>query len=336
MKIQLIKANDDLLLSKAVTTATELLLDGADPSLAVEELTEEAYRNDDEQLTMQRLVDAAQTPPFLTDRRVVIARHMGRFSKAADVGGLVTYLEAPLGTTDLLLVWEKGVAPKQDRLPAIPKPLQAALEAAGAEFIDAGIPAGKAAGAWLDRQLAASSLRFDRAGSALIAQHLGEQRSRVIALLSTLEAIYGPGASMSSEQISPYLGESGDVPPWELTDAIDSGNIAEALDKVHRMIDAGGRHPLQIMASLQTHYMRMMRLEGTEVHGEKQAAALLGMKGSTFPAKKALNQTKRLGNGGVRKAVELLAQADRGLRGESGWPPELVIEVLVARLANLR
>ena len=229
MKIRLIKANDDLLLSQAVSAATESLLDGADPSLAVEELTEEAYRNDEEQLTMQRLVDAAQTPPFLTERRVVIARHMGRFSKAADVGALVSYLEAPLETTDLLLVWEKGIAPKQDRLPAVPKPLQAALEAAGAEFIDAGIPSGKAAGAWLDRQLAASSVRFDRAAAALIAEHLGEQRSRVVALLSTLEAIYGAGAALTGEQVAPYLGASGDVPPWELTDAIDSGNIADCL-----------------------------------------------------------------------------------------------------------
>lgn len=60
------------------------------------------------------------------------------------------------------------------------------------------------------------------------------------------------------------------------------------------------------------------------------------MKGSTFPAKKALTQSKRLGSDGVKRAVTLLADADRGLRGESGWPPELVMEVLVARLANLR
>ncbi len=138
------------------------------------------------------------------------------------------------------------------------------------------------------------------------------------------------------EEIEPFLGETGDVPPWELTDAIDSGKIDVALDKLNRMTEAGGRHPLQIMASLQTHYTRMLRLDGAPIAGEKQAAQLLGMKGSTFPAKKALTQSKKLGSGGVRKAIELLADADRGLRGDSGWPPELVMEVLVARLANLR
>ena len=169
-----------------------------------------------------------------------------------------------------------------------------------------------------------------------IAEHLGEQRSRVVSLLNTLEAVYGPGTTLGTAEVEPFLGETGDVPPWELTDAIDAGRIDVALDKLHRMLGSGTRHPLQVMASLQTHYLRITRLSGAPVAGEKQAAELLGIKGSTFPAKKALAQSKRLGPEGTMRAIALLAEADRGLRGESGWPPELVMEVLVARLAAMR
>ena len=42
---------------------------------------------------------------------------------------------------------------------------------------------------------------------------------------------------------------------------------------------------------------------------------MLGMKGSTFPARKALQQSRRLGTERVRRAVELLAAADLDLRG---------------------
>ena len=59
------------------------------------------------------------------------------------------------------------------------------------------------------------------------------------------------------------------------------------------------------------------------------------MKGSTFPAKKALAQSKRLGSQKLKTAYGLLADADLALRGAKAWPPELVMEVLVARLANL-
>lgn len=336
MTVCLLKGNDDSLLSRAVSERVTSLVGDGDASLMVEELLEDHYRMEDESFVITRLVDAAQTPPFLTERRVVVGRHMGRFSKAVDVEPLVAYLQSPLPSTDLVLVWERGLSPKQDRISAIPKPLTEALKAAGAEVIDAGIPSGKNASVWLDRQLKASPVQVDARAAQHIAQHLGEQRSRVVSLLSTLESIYGPDAKIGVAEVEPFLGESGDVPPWELTDAIDSGKIDVALDKLHRMIESGGRHPLQIMATLQTHYLRMVRLDGAPIAGEKQAAQLLGMKGSTFPAKKALNQSKKLGSAGVKKAVDLLADADRGLRGESGWPPELVMEVLVARLANLR
>lgn len=336
MTIRLLKGNDETLLSRAVSENIAALVGSGDATLMVEELTEEQYRMDDDSFAVTRLVDGAQTPPFLTERRIVVGRHMARFSKAADVEALITYLAEPLPSTDLLLVWERGISPKQDRMPAVPKVLNEALKAAGAEVLETGIPTGKNASAWLDRQLKTAAVDVDNRAARHIAEHLGEQRSRVVSLLATLEAVYGAGAPVGIDEISPFLGESGDVPPWELTDAIDSGKIDVALDKLHRMTEAGGRHPLQIMSSLQTHYLRMLRLDGAPISGEKQAAQLLGMKGSTFPAKKALTQSKRLGSDNVKHAVELVAEADRGLRGESGWPPVLVMEVLVARLANLR
>ena len=49
---------------------------------------------------------------------------------------------------------------------------------------------------------------------------------------------------------------------------------------------------------------------------------MLGMKGSTFPAKKALDQGRRLGGDeGRRRRSQLLAQADVDLRGAQGPGP---------------
>lgn len=336
MAIVLLKGNDDVLLTAAVKEKVDELVGGGDATLMVEELTEGSYLLEDGSYAVRCLIDAAQTMPFLTERRVVVARHMGRFSKAADVEGLVEYLSSPVETNDLVLVWEKGQSPKQDRLSAIPKSLGEALKAAGATTIETGVPGGKKADAWVNEKLHAAQVNFDNRAAQHIATHLGDERSRVVNLISTLEAVYGPGTKLGIEEVEPFLGDTGGVPPWELTDAIDSGKIDVALDKLSRMIGTGGRHPLQIMATLQTHYLRMVKLDGAPISGERQAAQLLGMKGSTFPARKALNQTKRLGSDRIKRAIKLLAEADRGLRGEVGWPPELVMEVLVARLANLR
>ena len=69
--IVLITGDDDALVTEAVRTAVTAALDGEDRSLALEELTEEDYRTEDG-FEVARLVDAAQTPPFLTGRRVVV------------------------------------------------------------------------------------------------------------------------------------------------------------------------------------------------------------------------------------------------------------------------
>ena len=87
------------------------------------------------------------------------------------------------------------------------------------------------------------------------------------------------------------------------------------------------------MASLHSHYERMLKLDGSGVRDEETAAELLGIK--SFPAKKALMQTRRLGSEPIAKAIVLLGTADMDLKGNTGLDPRTVIEVLVARLAQV-
>lgn len=330
----LLTGDDPTLIAEALRARIDELVGDGDRGLMLEELTEDSYRTDSG-FDAARLIDAAQTPPFLTERRVVVGRHLGRFSKKDDVAALVAYLAEPLGSTDLVLVWERGEQPQQDRLPAVPKSLKDALERAGATMVATALPKGKGAAAWLDARLADSALRFDRRAAKSIADALGEDRSRVLGLVSTLETAFPAGHAISDDEVRPYLGERGTVPPWELTDAIDTGDVAVALDKLERLLGAGDRHPLAVLASLHAHFGRLLALDGADVRDEKAAAALLGMKGSTFPAKKALTASRRLGSAKTKRAIRLLADADLQLRGAVAWPPELVIEVTVARLASL-
>jgi DNA polymerase-3 subunit delta len=169
----------------------------------------------------------------------------------------------------------------------------------------------------------------------LVAEHLGEDAGRLGGLVSKLVTAYGEGAKITAEQVEPFLGDAGSVPRWELTDAIEKGDAATALDKLHRMLDGGGLHPLQLMATLQGWVGRLMRLDGSGASSEKQAAEILGMKGSTFPARKALDTARRFRHDGIVRAVQLVADADIALRGGQAWPDELVMEVLVSRLARL-
>ena len=53
-----------------------------------------------------------------------------------------------------------------------------------------------------------------------------------------------------------------------------------------------------------------------------------------FVAKKALEQSRRLGSARIAEAINLIAAADLDVRGASGMDAEIVVEILVARLAR--
>jgi DNA polymerase-3 subunit delta len=324
--VRLVKGDDDTIRGNAVRDLTASLLGELDPSLALDRVEGEEYE-------LAQAVDAAQTSPFLTERRVVVVRHLARFT-ADELGPLVDYLADPLPSTDLVLVWERPPG-TQGRMAAVPKKLAEAVTTAGGEVVDTSVGTGKARQGWLADQLSASTVSFDRSARDLIAEHLADDVDRLAALVSTVEAAFGPGAKVTDADVGPFLGEAGQMPPWALTDAIDQGDIAVALDRLHRMLGAGGMHSLQVLAILTTHFRRILALQGSDVRNEAEAAALLGMKGSTFPAKKALGRANRMGYDGSARAVGLLADADVDLRGKTAWPDDLVLEVLVARLARL-
>ena len=323
----LVKGGDDVLRGAALTHLLDRLVGDDDRSLVLDEF-------DLDSVELGAAVDAAQTPPFLTDRRIVVIRRLGRFSKGEELAPVVQYLADPLPSTTVVLVWERSAEPSS-RSPRIPPALTKEVTAAGGEVVDTDAPSGRGLGAWVAEQLSDAGLDVDARTRERIAATLGEDAGAIVGIIERLKGAYGPGARLSADDVEPFLGQAGGVPPWDLTDAIDQGDVRLALDRLHRMMAAGDRHPLAIMATLQSHYARMLRLDGSGVRGEKEAAQLLGMKGSTFPAKKALNQSKRLGGPGVRRAVQLLATADVDLRGARAWPGELVMEVLVARLARL-
>lgn len=330
-EVLLIKGDDPTLVAQVLQASVNDLLGGGDRSLMVEEVIEEHYSVDgDPEITP--LVNAAHTPPFLTDKRIVVGRNLGLFTKGEQVSGLVEWLESPLDTTDLILVWEKGA--NTNRLGQVPKALKEALKKAGAREIDAA-PKGKGRKALLDDRMKDAPVRLDPTARNLIADRLGDDVGRAQSIIEALVSTFGEGANLTATEVEPFLGVASDVPPWELTDAIDSGDIGTALNRLHRMMGAGERHPLQILATLHGHYQRALALDGAPVGDDRDAAALLGMKGSTFPAKKALTLSRRMGHDRLRDVVLLLRTADLEVRGASATPEDAVMEVLVARLARL-
>lgn len=318
MAVHLVTGDDESIVRSKVLDLVNQLVGDGDRSLMVDEFDGDEYE-------VAAVVDASQTMPFLSDQRVVVARNVGRFT-AEELPPLLAYLSNPLDSTQLVLVAGGG---------RLAKKLTDAVTGGGGHVTDTNPPrkVGDRA-SWIRAQAEEHGVRLDNHAAARIAEQLGEDLGRLDGIVAVLRSTFGEGVRVGASDVEPFLGEAGGVPPWDFTDAIDSGQTATALTMMSRMMNGGDRHPLQVMAILHGHYAKLARLDGADVRTEAEAATAIGIKPG-FPAKKALANYRRLGGTNVRRAIDLLAAADLDLRGATELDDELVMEVLVARLSRL-
>ena len=175
-------------------------------------------QNSDEDVTGP-VTDALFTPAFLADRRIVVLRDTENLD-ASQAAELASRLDEPFAPNVLVL----AVAGK-----ALPAALAKAVKARSREIDTSPGSFGKARTQWLSEQLQTAPVHLDPAARQLLEDHLGEDVSRLHALLDVLTAAYGEGGRVTRAELEPFLGEEGGAPPWELTDALDNGEVAKAV-----------------------------------------------------------------------------------------------------------
>jgi len=325
VSVMLLIGDDESLLVEELGTRIHEALGGADRSLAIDDFDADRPTIDERESVIRSAVDAAATQSLFSEFRVVVLRRIDA-AVVESLQPLVDYLANPLESTRLILT-SKGKPPKS---------IGDAIKRAGGTSVSTSIGDSSERAVWYRTQLEAAGLRLDPAAISALTERLGEDVGRFPGILDTLISTFGTSKKLTRDDVLPFVGEAGTVPVYELANAIDAGDIPGALAVLHRMLGAGEMHPLQVVKLLHNHFVRLLRLEGADVSTPREALDLLGMKPkSDFPGKKMLEQIARLGPEGVHNAIQLVADADLQLRGTRDWPAELVVEVLVARLARL-
>jgi DNA polymerase III subunit delta len=328
--VHLVLGDDPRFRADATKALITELLGADDPSLALEEfsLAPRADSGDPDGASaadgppiVAAAMGSASTPPFGTERRVIVIREVGAMG-AADAEAVARYLADPCPTTALVLVGGGG---------RIPVALTKAIKSAGG--VEVKTAPAKTSDA-LTGALDGADIKLTAAAAHRISDWFGDDAGRIPALLDVLRAAYGEGARIDVDDLEPYLGEAGGVAPYHLTGAIDKGDAGTALEILHRLRGASF-HPLQVMALLHKHYQRMLRLDDPSIGGEQDAVAALGGKVKPYPAGLALRQARLLGADGLKTAYGHLAKADVDLRGATGLSEDAVLEVLIARLSGL-
>ncbi len=321
-------ADEATLVYDALHNVINETLGELEPAFALQDFTAKDAGSLSDVPVMSQILEALNTPPFLVPRRVVVVRDAQNLN-ADEASQLVAWIKQPAPDITLVVA---VVGQKTNKIAKAAEELRAVGPGTGRD----------AKAIFVRDTFTNYGLEADAATLSLVGKHLGDDVARVDALARTLQNIYGT-APLLPKHVEPYLGEVGDVPAWDLTDAIDRGNVGQAIRVARRMLDSRGKAGLQIINMLQRDYLQAARVEGLQLDTDA-AAVLLGAKPT--PAGKALTRARALGVDRLGDALARIAQADGDLKGGVSYggkdlesdqdPTELtVIEVLVARLARL-
>jgi DNA polymerase III delta subunit len=305
------------------------VLDGADPNFALEDFTAKDVASSSSDSVVSRVLEALRTPGFLVERRVVVLRD-AQSLLADEVALLLNWMSEPSPSAALVLGLVGTKAHK--------------LVKASDDVVEVNVGSrSQDRVAFVEKKFAEYDVVIDAQCAREIVARVGDDVARIDSLARTLKSIYAD-TPLTFEEVKPYLGDEGDVPEWDLTDAIDAGDATKAITVARRMLYSKSRAGLQIVNMLQRHYLRMVRLEGSDARSDDDAAALLGI--NRYPAGKSLRTAGRLGSDRLSTAVKLVTVADLDLKGGVTYGGKdlntdldvtelTVIEVLVARLAKL-
>lgn len=324
MAIYLITGSDVRLISARLTDLIAQLIGDGDRNTMLLSHDLELLGADDRDEEIARAMIGAQTGSLFGGERVVVLRGIGE-ATVNQLKPLVAYLAQPLEETQLVLTGTGKLA----------KSVTDALKQAGATTISTSPPSRfNELSMWFQEQLTEGGLKVDSGALKMLIDWLGQDQARLPSIIEVLISTYGTSKKLTVDEIEPFLGQEGSVMPWDLTDAIDLSHSPKAIAMLRRMMRSGDSHPMQVMAMLHNHYVKLLKLDGPEVRTASEAMTIIGVK-SEFQGKKYLETYRRLGASNISTALQLLARADIDLRGGKDLEEELVMEILVARLSRM-
>jgi DNA polymerase-3 subunit delta len=338
--VYLVKGGDPILRDRELARLLDELVGEEDRTLLVEEYTVPAKGSagsapDDEAPAedvagagpiVTAVVNAAQSPPFMTSKRIVVVRDYEALP-ADSVAPIVTVLGDLLDTTEVVFVAGAGG-----------RVVKALADVLGDAHVRGG--GSEKLTDVLQRELDDAGLILRGDAARVVLAHLGDDAGRIAALVDLWSSTFGPGATLELDDVAPYLNEVGAVKPFELTNRIEEGDVAGALEVLHRLLTVTSptqpkpMHPLQVLGILAGRYRKLARLDSDAITTVDDAHQVWGGK-SSYPAKKALEATRSLGADGFARAFAELHRADVGVKGATGLEEDAVLEITVARLANL-
>lgn len=224
----------------------------------------------------------------------------------AEVETLVSLLQgADLASIEVVMVYG-GSAPK-------------AIRDLGGQTLSVKKMWERQASQWLDKEVGERGLTLETGAPEALMKRFGTDTASMGQALDQLEETSG---KITAELIMDRFKNRPDEPTWNITDAIEKGDVATALRRLSDFLVHG--HPLVYLAALETD-LKKRSLAAT---APDQATLKSWISGSDRQIGRLWNQRGKVRESSLRRAQQALVRADRVVKTH----PEEVHRVTLERL----
>ena len=269
-------------------------------------------------LPVQELVSLAGTMPFFAQHRVILAEDSSLFGAGHGADSLVDAMGSFPDSTVLIFSEEK---------PEKTSRLYKAVQKKGV-LLELKHPDERMLTDWVLRRLGREGMQIQRSAMNWFLENTSTDMRDVSNELEKVICYCMGREAVTLEDVKAVIPQKPENRIFDLVDAMAAQNRARAM-KLCRDLLSLREKPLGIVFRLGSHFNTLLLVQDLRAQGYDQNAICekLGMK--PYPARKALQQSAKLSQGQLRRAVERCVRADEDVK--SGRLEErMALEVLLA------
>jgi len=275
--------------------------------------------------TAQGIVNLCRTLPVMSKRRLVEVREAEGIP-AADHDLLVDYANNPDPSSTLLLVGEK---------PDMRLKLFKKLEEAGVLHVFSKLSE-RELSSWVERRCKHHQIVLQAGAVDSLVAAIGAELMLLERALEKLRLVVGEGGVVTEDQVAEHVAVTRVETSFKIVDAMAQGNLADALQTMLSVVDAG-EPPLRLLGALAWAQRQQIRFLDLILGGEPvfQAARTCRI---FKDEDRAAARVKAVGREGLSAGLAAIAEADRSLKSSSVNDEEVLMELLLklTRLARAR
>ncbi|MFT3679214.1 MAG: DNA polymerase III subunit delta [Ferruginibacter sp.] len=242
------------------------------------------------------VVNACMRYPMFAERQVVLLKEAQQM-KDKDLEKLENYIEKPLSSTVFVVSYKEKTLDKR-------KKLYKTITKSGEVFTSEKIRDYKLV-EWVGDYIKSQDLSMTSKAIALLAEHLGNDLSRIVNEIEKLTLNLGQRKSITEDDIEKYVGVSKEYNVFELQDAISKKDLVKAFRIAQYFESNPKAAPIQlILPSLYSYFSKLYAVFGLTDKSEASVKPLFY--NNVFAARDAIAAAKLYGYEGVERSLLLL------------------------------